>query len=118
MTKDRAVADASADDFDALLIPGGFSPDKLRADEQAVSFVGGFVKSGKPVFSICHGPLLLITAHVLRGRKITGWKSIVQDIKKAGAEFIDQEVVEDDNLISSRSPDDVPAFTHTAPTRL
>lgn len=118
VTIDRAVGDASVDDFDALLIPGGFSPDKLRADAQAVDFVRGFVKSGKPVFSICHGPQLQITADVLRGRKISGWKSIVQDIKNAGAEFIDQEVVKDDNLISSRNPNDVPAFTRAALARL
>ncbi len=97
-------------DFDALLIPGGYSPDKLRADEDAVRFVKDFVESGKPVFSICHAPQLLITAQVLKGRKVTGWKSIVQDIKNAGAIFLDQEVVEDGNLISSRSPQDIPAF--------
>lgn len=107
---DKAVKDVSVDDFDALFIPGGYSPDKLRVDENAVQFVKHFVESGKPVFSICHAPQLLITARVLQGRKITGWKSIIQDIKNAGAEFIDQEVVEDGNLISSRSPDDIPAF--------
>ncbi|MGZ3598286.1 MAG: type 1 glutamine amidotransferase domain-containing protein [Syntrophales bacterium] len=107
---DKAVKDVSADDFDALFIPGGYSPDKLRIDENAVQFVKRFVESGKPVFSICHAPQLLITAQVLQGREITGWKSIIQDIKNAGAEFIDQEVVEDGNLISSRSPDDIPAF--------
>jgi protease I len=105
-----AVKDASVGEFDALLIPGGYSPDKLRVDEDAVSFAREFVKSSKPVFSICHGPQLLITADVLRGRKVTGWKSIIQDIKNAGAEFIDQEVVEDGNLISSRQPNDIPAF--------
>jgi deglycase len=107
---DVAVKDASVNAFDALLIPGGFSPDKLRADENAVQFVKDFVKSGKPVFSICHAPQLLITANVIRGRRITGWKSIIQDIKNAGAIFLNQEVVEDDNLISSRSPEDLPAF--------
>ncbi|MGZ3525286.1 MAG: type 1 glutamine amidotransferase domain-containing protein [Thermodesulfobacteriota bacterium] len=107
---DKAVKDVSVDDCDALFIPGGYSPDKLRVDEKAVQFVKRFVETGKPVFSICHAPQLLITAQVLQGRKVTGWKSIVQDIKNAGAEFIDQEVVEDGNLISSRSPDDIPAF--------
>ena len=107
---DMAVQDVKAGDFDALLIPGGFSPDKLRADEKAVQFGGDFVRSGKPVCVICHGPQLLITADVLRGRKITGWKSIVQDIKNAGAEFIDEEVVEDGNIVSSRQPSDIPAF--------
>lgn len=107
---DRAIRDVSPDEFDALLIPGGYSPDKLRAHEEPVEFVRGFFKSGKPVFSICHAPQLLITADVLRGRKITGWKSIVQDIKNAGARFVDEKVVEDGNLISSRQPGDLPEF--------
>ena len=115
---DKAVKDVSANDFDALFIPGGYSPDKLRVDENAVRFVKHFVESGKPVFSICHAPQLLITAQVLQGRKVTGWKSIIQDLKNAGAEFIDQEVVEDGNLISSRSPDDIPAFVGTCLKRL
>jgi protease I len=115
---DTAVEDASVDDFNALLIPGGYSPDKLRADENAVKFVGSFMESNKPVFSICHGPQLLITADVIKGRKITGYKSIIQDIKNAGAEFIDQEVVEDGNLISSRNPNDLPAFTKAALAKL
>jgi protease I len=107
---DKSVSDVSVDDFDGLLIPGGYSPDKLRADEGAVRFAADFLKSGKPVFVICHGPQLLITADVLRGRKVTGWKSIVQDIKNSGAQFVDQEVVKDENLISSRHPGDLPAF--------
>lgn len=107
---DDAVTEVSVNDFDALLIPGGYSPDKLRVDENAVGFVKDFVSSGKPVFSICHAPQILITADVLRGRKITGWKSIIQDIKNAGALFLDQEVVTDGNLISSRQPGDLPAF--------
>jgi protease I len=115
---DKAVKDVSVDEFDALLIPGGYSPDKLRVDEKAVRFAKDFVKSGKPVFSICHAPQLLITADVLRGRKITGWKSVIQDIKNAGAEFIDKEVVEDGNLISSRSPADIPAFIQASLKRL
>lgn len=111
---DMAVADASVDDFDALLIPGGYSPDKLRVDENAVRFAGDFVRSGKPVFAICHAPQLLITADVLRGRILTGYKSIIQDIKNAGARFVDGQVVQDDNLISSRQPSDLPAFIETA----
>lgn len=107
---DKDLNNVSVDDFDALLIPGGFSPDKLRAHENAVRFTKDFVEKGKPVFSICHGPQLLITADVIRGRKITGWTSIVQDIKNAGAEFIDREVVEDGNIVSSRNPNDLPAF--------
>jgi len=115
---DKAVTDVSVDDFDALLIPGGYSPDKLRANEEAVKFTKEFTESGKPIFSICHGPQLLITAQALKGRKITGWKSIIQDIKNAGAEFIDQEVVEDENLISSRHPGDIPAFIRTSLKKL
>lgn len=107
---DQAVQSASADHFDALFIPGGYSPDKLRVDQEAVRFVREFVQSGKPVLAICHAPQLLITAQVLKRRKITGWKSIIQDIKNAGAEFLDQEVVEDKNIISSRGPQDIPAF--------
>lgn len=107
---DKAVTDVSPEDFDALLIPGGYSPDQLRVDEQAVSFVRKFMDKGKPVFSICHGPQLLITADALRGRKATGYKSIIQDMKNAGAEFIDEEVVVDGNLVSSRNPGDIPAF--------
>ncbi len=107
---DRAVRDAAPEEFDALLIPGGYSPDKLRADETAVSFVRAFMESGRPVFAICHGPQLLISAGKLHGRRLTGWKSIVQDIKNAGGEFFDTEVVVDDNLVTSRCPDDLPAF--------
>ena len=118
VTVDQAVKDVSVDDFDALLIPGGYSPDKLRVDDDAVRFVKEFVESGKPVFAICHAPQLLITAQVLKDRKITGWKSIIQDIKNAGAEFIDQEVVEDGNLISSRSPADLPAFIRASLKKL
>lgn len=109
---DEDVKRALVDEFDALLIPGGYSPDHLRAHEEAVSFVKEFVESGKPIFSICHGPQLLITAQVMKGRRITGWKSIVQDIKNSGAEYLNQEVVEDQNIISSRSPDDIPAFNN------
>ncbi len=112
------VKEVSVDDFDALLIPGGYSPDQLRVDEDAVRFVKEFVESGKPVFAICHAPQLLITADAIRGRKITGWKSVIQDIKNAGAEFIDREVVEDGNLISSRSPADLPSFIEACLNKL
>ncbi|MCK9374654.1 MAG: type 1 glutamine amidotransferase [Syntrophobacterales bacterium] len=115
---DKTAQEVRVGDFDALLIPGGYSPDKLRVDEQVVRFVKEFVDSGKPVCLICHAPQLLITAQVLKGRKITGWKSLVQDIKNAGAEFIDQEVVEDGNLISSRSPADLPAFIRACAQKL
>jgi protease I len=115
---DKSVEDVSVAEFDALLIPGGYSPDKLRVDENAVRFSKEFVESGKPVFAICHAPQLLITADVIRGRRITGWKSVIQDIKNAGAEFIDQEVVEDGNLISSRSPADLSHFIEASLKRL
>lgn len=115
---DKAITDVSVDDFDALLIPGGFSPDKLRAHDEAVVFSKNFMESGKPIFAICHGPQLLISADVLRGRKVTGYKSIIQDIKNAGAEFLDQEVVEDGNLVSSRNPDDLPAFIRVSLSKL
>jgi len=118
VTIDTNLIDASIDDFDALLIPGGYSPDKLRAHDEAVEFVKDFMGSGKPVFSICHGPQLLITADVLKGRKVTGWKSIIQDIKNAGVEFVDKEVVEDGNLVSSRSPRDLPAFIQASLKKL
>ena len=110
VTIDTAVKGVSVDDFDALLIPGGYSPDKLRVDDDAVRFAGDFIRRGKPVFAICHAPQLLITADVIRGRTLTGYKSIIQDIKNAGAEFVDREVVEDGNLVSSRTPTDLPAF--------
>ena len=118
VTIDEAIENVSVDDFDALLFPGGYSPDKLRAHDEAVKFVKDFMDSGKPVFSICHGPQLLISADVLRGRKVTGWKSIIQDIKNAGADFVDEKVVEDVNLVSSRSPRDLPAFIKTSLKKL
>ena len=118
VTIDKAVKNATPDQFDALLIPGGYSPDKLRADEEAVRFAADFVNSGKPVFAICHAAQLLITADVLRGRRITGYTSIAQDIRNAGARYLDEEVVRDGNLISSRHPGDLPAFIDAALQRL
>lgn len=115
---DQSVSEVSADDFDALFIPGGYSPDRLRVNEDAVRLARELVASGKPVLSICHAPQLLITAQAIKGRRITGWKSIIQDIKNAGAEFIDQAVVEDGNLISSRNPDDIPAFIEASLRKL
>jgi protease I len=111
---DREAGAVSVEQFDALLIPGGHSPDKLRTDESTVKFVKDFVESGKPVFSICHGPQLLITADVLKGRTLTGYKSIIQDIKNAGADFVDKEVVVDRNLVTSRNPSDLAVFIKTA----
>ena len=108
---DRRVADASADDYDALLLPGGTcNPDRLRIDDDAVRFVRDFVTSGKPVAAICHGPWSLVEADVVRGRRITSFPSVHTDLRNAGAEVVDEEVVIDDNIITSRNPDDLPAF--------
>lgn len=107
---DHSIDQVSVEEFDALFIPGGFSPDLLRVNEKVVEFTRKFVNSGKPVFAICHAPQLLITAKVLHNRKITGWKSIKQDIINAGAEYLDQSLVEDDNIVSSRYPGDIPEF--------
>ena len=107
---EKAVKDVVAGDFDALFIPGGYSPDRLRSHDEVITFVKEFAATGKPIFFICHGVQLLITADLLKGRRVTGWKSLVQDIKNAGAEYLDQEVVVDGNFISSRYPADLPAF--------
>jgi protease I len=115
---DMDVKNARPGEFDGLLIPGGYSPDNLRAYNEPVQFVREFMQSGRPIFAICHAPQLLISAEVLKGRKITGWKSIIVDIKNAGAEFYDREVVVDNNLISSRSPADIPAFVDAALKKL
>lgn len=115
---DKAIRGSKPEHFDALLIPGGYSPDKLRTDQDAVDFTREFVKSGKPVFVICHGPQLLISAGVLKGRKITSWKSVKDDVINAGAEFIDKAVVEDGNIVSSRSPADLKSFIRSSLKRL
>ncbi|MBD3427115.1 MAG: DJ-1/PfpI/YhbO family deglycase/protease [Candidatus Omnitrophica bacterium] len=115
---ERSLDGTSADDYDALLIPGGYSPDKLRAHKAPVDFVRKFMEEGKPVFSICHGGQLLISADAVKGRKMTGWRSISQDISNAGAEYLDQEVVEDGNLVSSRQPSDLPAFIKASLSKL
>jgi len=110
VTIDMSVTNAQASHFDALLIPGGYSPDHLRAYPEPVEFARAFMDAGKPVFAICHGAQLLITADVLKGRTLTGWKSIAQDIINAGANYQDKELVIDDNLVTSRQPQDLPAF--------
>ena len=115
---ERAAGDVAVGDFDALFIPGGHSPDKLRIDPAVVEFVREFVESGKPVFAICHAPQLLITAKVIRGRRVAGWPSIRVDIENAGAEYVDEPVVEDGNLVSSRKPEDIPAFVEASLKRL
>jgi protease I len=107
---EKTIGDVAVGDLDALFIPGGYSPDQLRSHDEVVAFVKEFASTGKLILFICHGAQLLITAELLKGRKVTGWKSIIQDIKNAGAEYIDQEVVEDGNFISSRYPADIPAF--------
>ena len=108
---DRKVGDVSVDDYDGLLLPGGTcNPDRLRIDEGAVSFVRDFVASGKPVAAICHGPWTLVEAEVVRGRRITSFPSLRTDLRNAGAEAVDEEVVQDGNIITSRNPDDLPAF--------
>ena len=112
---DRAIDEVRPADFDALLLPGGHSPDSLRGDERFVTFTRDFMNSGKPVFAICHGPQLLISADVVRGRKLTAVKPIVIDVKNAGADFNDKEVVVDkDQLVTSRTPEDLPAFNREA----
>jgi protease I len=107
---ERAFKDVKPDAFDALFIPGGSSPDKLRAHDEAVRFVKDFMRSGKPVFAICHGPQLLLTADEFKGHRMTAWKTVQGDLKKAGANVVDQEVVVDHNLVTSRQPSDIPAF--------
>ncbi|WP_284302833.1 type 1 glutamine amidotransferase domain-containing protein [Mobilicoccus caccae] len=104
------IADSTVGDFELLIIPGGGSPENLRIDETAVDFTRDFVASGKPVASICHGPQLLISADVLSGRTVTAVNKIRDDITNAGATYVDEEVHVDGNLISSRIPDDLPAF--------
>ena len=108
---DRAVSDAKAGDYDGLVLPGGVAnPDFLRADDDAVSFVRDFFEAGKPVAAICHGPWTLVEADVVRGRRLTSYPSIKTDIRNAGGNLVDEEVVVDAGLVSSRNPDDLPAF--------
>ena len=108
---DRLVSDAAITDYDALVLPGGVAnPDALRADETAVAFVRDFVGSGRPVAAICHAPWTLVEADALRGRRVTSWPSLQTDVRNAGGDWVDEEVVVDDNLITSRNPDDLPAF--------
>jgi protease I len=110
-TVDLTLDEADPNDFDALLLPGGvINPDKLRREEKAVRFVRAFFDAKKPVAAICHGPQLLIEADVVRGRRMTSFFSISTDLKNAGAKWVDEEVVVDQGLVTSRSPDDLPAF--------
>jgi protease I len=108
---DRLVSDADVADYDALVLPGGVAnPDSLRMDDDAVQFVKSFVDEGKPVGVICHGPWTLVEADVVRDRKLTSWPSLRTDIRNAGGSWVDEEVVVDGGLVSSRKPDDLPAF--------
>lgn len=108
---DQVVSNVAADDFDGLIIPGGsVGSDKLRADESIVSFVRSFFEQEKPVGVICHGPWLLVEAGILKGRTVTSYPAIKSDLTNAGANWVDEEVVVDNGLVTSRSPDDLPAF--------
>lgn len=108
---DATFDDASPDEFDALMLPGGvINPDKLRMNAKAVRFVQAFVDAGKPIAAICHGPQTLIETGIVQGRTMTSWPSLKTDLINAGAEWVDQEVVADQGLVTSRKPDDIPAF--------
>jgi protease I len=108
---DKAVEEVDASDYDALMIPGGVgNPDQLRGDENMVAFVRDFFEQGKPVAAICHAPWVLIDAGVVRGRTVTSWPTVGTDLRNAGASWVDQEVVVDGGLVTSRKPDDIPAF--------
>jgi protease I len=110
-TVDLALSDANAEDFDALVIPGGLmNPDELRSTPAAVDFVRAFGEAGKPIGAICHGPWVLIEAGLVKGRRMTSWPAIQSDLKNAGADWVDEEVVVDNGLVTSRKPDDIPAF--------
>ncbi len=111
LSVDKVVADVSADDYDGLIIPGGtVNPDKLRLDSDAVSFLQDYFKAGKPAAVICHGPAVLVEADLVRGRTLTSYPSIRTDLRNAGGNVVDEEVVVDQGLVTSRSPDDLPAF--------
>jgi protease I len=108
---DKKVSDVSADDYDGLVLPGGVAnPDFLRGDEDAVNFVRSFVEQAKPIGSICHGPWTLVEADVVKGRTLTSWPSLQTDIRNAGGNWVDEEVHVDEGLVTSRNPDDLPAF--------
>ena len=108
---DLTVGEAKVEDFDALVLPGGVAnPDALRTDDTAVGFIRDFVASGRPVAAICHAPWTLVEADVLKGRRVTSWPSLQTDIRNAGGEWVDEALVTDGNLITSRNPDDLPTF--------
>ncbi len=107
---DKGIDDVSPEQFDALFIPGGYSPDHLRANPRAVAFTKAFFEDERPVFAVCHGPQLLIAARVWKGRRLTAWTTIQDDLRQLGADVVDEEVVVDRNLVTSRKPDDLDAF--------
>jgi len=108
---DMPIEQADVNNFDALLLPGGvMNPDRLRTNRNAVEFVQRFVTSGKPVAAICHGPWLLVEANAVRGRTVTSWPSLQTDIRNAGGDWVDREVATDEGIVTSRKPDDIPAF--------
>lgn len=110
-TVDRTLNDTNASDYDALVLPGGvINPDQLRTDERALAFVRAFFDAGKPVAAICHGPQTLISADVVKGRTMTSYPSVKTDLINAGAQWVDKEVVTDKGLVTSRTPEDLPAF--------
>jgi protease I len=112
---DNAVSDADASDYDGLMLPGGVAnPDFLRGDESAVRFVASFVEQAKPIAAICHAPWTLIEADVVKGRTLTSWPTLKTDIENAGGTWVDEEVHVDEGLVTSRNPDDIPAFTAKA----
>lgn len=109
-TVEKAFSEVTPEDFDALFIPGGISPDRLRAQQAPVVFVKDFFQKDKPILAICHGPQLFITAGTYKGHRLTAWRTIQADLKLLGADVVDQEVVVDRNLVTSRQPQDLPAF--------
>ncbi|HEY2354393.1 MAG TPA: type 1 glutamine amidotransferase domain-containing protein [Gaiellaceae bacterium] len=111
VTVDKTVEEVTPADYDALLIPGGVgNPDQLRGDENAVAFVRGMHEAGKPIAAICHAPWMLVESGVARGKRLTPWPTLDTDIRNAGGEWVDEEAVVDGNLVTSRKPDDIPAF--------
>ncbi|MEA2447427.1 MAG: protease [Actinomycetota bacterium] len=111
ITTEKSIDEVSPGDFDALVIPGGYSPDKIRTNDKMVSFTKSIFEANKPVAAICHAGWMLAEADIIKGKTVTSWPSIKTDLINAGAEWVDQEVVEDGNIITSRKPDDLEAFS-------
>jgi protease I len=111
-TTDRSIDEVDADEFDAVVIPGGYSPDKIRTNENMVALVRQTFDAGKPVAAVCHAPWMLAEADIARGHTVTSWPSLRTDLRNAGADWVDREVVVDGNVITSRNPDDLPAFSN------